>query len=482
MMASMSRITLASFLALVAGFLTALVSVHIIEWQEPQAGVALPGGTAIFETSLQDRITTSDTSMTLVSASTTSGEDVSGYQCFTIDEGRTDTEYVCGTVAGRTVSSLERGISLTNGTTTDATRKFAHRKGANVKVTDYPLIQRMRNQLNGSETVPNLMTYANTVLITAGSASTTLATKYYVDSVSVAGAPDANETTRGIVELATGAEAASSASLGGTGAFLALPASLATDTPQTATRATRVLMSDMTGYLKQGWLNLTEAFTWTGLHTFSSGLTSTGTTTVSASSLVTNPLVLNGLAYTFPSGRAASSTVLMENGSGSLTWNLNRPARYTYATTTNMVAGGSSYATSTNFAIPAGVLTASSTITFAANFQCDNTANADGTCYVYLRNSNGETIFEASVGTDQAVTSSHGIAATTVFNGSVSSQATVGFTTSYGAFISISAAGGSMIETTSALDLSQATSFSVVARAAGGNPVTLLNYVITVNP
>ena len=54
--------------------------------QSPTVGVALPQGSAVFETSLQSRISASDTSMTLVSNALRGGETLSGYNCFTIDE------------------------------------------------------------------------------------------------------------------------------------------------------------------------------------------------------------------------------------------------------------------------------------------------------------------------------------------------------------------------------------------------------------
>src|SRR5918992_5572003 len=118
---------------------------------EQPLGVSLPGGQALFETSLQERISSTDTSLTLVENELTTGESLSGYQCFTIDEGRSDAEFVCGTISGTTVSSLERGISASTGTSTVAAARFAHRRGATVKITDFPLVQRLRNLLNGIE-------------------------------------------------------------------------------------------------------------------------------------------------------------------------------------------------------------------------------------------------------------------------------------------------------------------------------------------
>ena len=95
-------------------------------WDHQQAqgfGTALPQGPAVFETSLQDRISSTDTSLTLVANSVRGGSTLSGYNCFTIDEGLSAAEYVCGSVSGTTVSSLERGIDPLTGTTTNATLK-----------------------------------------------------------------------------------------------------------------------------------------------------------------------------------------------------------------------------------------------------------------------------------------------------------------------------------------------------------------------
>jgi hypothetical protein len=122
--------------------------------------VSLPNATAVFETSLASRITSTDTSMTLVSNSA-GGETVNGYDCFTIDEGLSTAEYVCGTVSATSVTGLERGLSYANGTTTSTSRAYAHRVGADVKRTDFPLIQRLRNVINGVEGLPNPIGYAS---------------------------------------------------------------------------------------------------------------------------------------------------------------------------------------------------------------------------------------------------------------------------------------------------------------------------------
>ncbi len=275
------------------------------------SAVTLPTGTALFETSLASRITSSDTSMTLVSNSVRGSESVSGYACFTIDEGRSDSEYVCGTVSGTSVTSLERGLSLTTGTTTIAALQFAHRVGANVKITDYPLINRLRNQNNGIETFPNTVRYASGV---TPAATGDLTDKEYVDGVAFSGAGviDASTVAKGVSELASGCEVASSTSSGTSGP-LVIAASSATSTYNLPTAPCRVVTTDNLGKIDNNF--------------------------ISTSTLIAN----NGVGYTLPSVRGASSTVLTENGSGILTW--LKPNMTLLAATTSTAA--MSFATTT---------------------------------------------------------------------------------------------------------------------------------------
>jgi hypothetical protein len=229
---------------------------------QPQLGVALPQGPALFETSLQSRITSSDSSMTLVSTSTASGEVLqSGYHCFTLDEGRTDAEFVCGTLtSARTITSLERGVSYLTASTTVAANQHAHRTGANVKVTDYPVIQRMRNQLNGSDTIPNILSYAAGTPACASAHQICDYTFITGLAFSGAGVIDASSVARGVVELATGVEAASSTAQGSSG-ILAIPATLATSTYNSGTAALRVVMTGNGGKIDNFFIATTTLFT-----------------------------------------------------------------------------------------------------------------------------------------------------------------------------------------------------------------------------
>src|SRR3990167_9557133 len=95
---------------------------------EPQLGASLPSATALFETSLAAPITTSATSMTLTANSVRGGGALSGYNCFTIDEGSSQAEFVCGTVSSTAVTAMTRGVSPLDGSTADTDLQFAHRR------------------------------------------------------------------------------------------------------------------------------------------------------------------------------------------------------------------------------------------------------------------------------------------------------------------------------------------------------------------
>jgi len=100
------------------------------------------------------------------------------------------------------------------------------------------------------------------------------ATKAYVDGVSFAGVSDASESAKGIVEIATPAELISGTATGSTGAILSAPVSRFN---ATSSATTTIPVTNSSGKLSQGFLDLTQPFT------FSGGLTSSATTTFTGS-------------------------------------------------------------------------------------------------------------------------------------------------------------------------------------------------------
>ncbi len=232
-------------------------------------GVALPSGTATFETSLASPITNSATTMLLSSVSVRGGTTLSGYQCFAIDEGSAQAEFVCGTASSTSITGLERGLSPADGVTETTALKFSHRRGASVKITDFPLIQRLKSQASGSGTYESVLQYASFVSTsTVGSNGQNLANVAYVNALSFGGvAASASSSVEGFVELATGGEAASTTVFGTTGAMLALHTGISTSSAPASGNVVVVTGDD--GNIDEGFIP----------NTITSDIVFTGTTT-----------------------------------------------------------------------------------------------------------------------------------------------------------------------------------------------------------
>jgi hypothetical protein len=160
----------------------------------------VPQISAFFESSLASSMSAAATSFTLASATDRDGNALSGLYGFVIDPDTSDREYVIGTVSGTAVTVTYRGIDADAPNTEIAGNKKAHRRGAIVKISDYPILGVLRNLINGTDTIPNVLKYASGV---TPSTADDLADKGYVDGVAIAGGADASTTVKGITKLST---------------------------------------------------------------------------------------------------------------------------------------------------------------------------------------------------------------------------------------------------------------------------------------
>lgn len=183
-------------------FVTGLLAIGSIfsPTPAPSVGTTIPISVAVFQSSLSSGITSTATSMTLVLGTDKAGNSLSGYTCFNIDEGTSLEEFVCGTASGTAITSMIRGVDPVDGATEVTALKKAHRRGASVKITDYPSIAIVSRILNGTGTLPNKISYSSAPTFSSGNE---IVTKTYVDGVAIAGGVDSSTTTKGISKLST---------------------------------------------------------------------------------------------------------------------------------------------------------------------------------------------------------------------------------------------------------------------------------------
>lgn len=287
-------------------------------------------------------------------SSTLTTAKIGDFAVFTINPGAANEEKisvsavsVSGTTATWTI--INRGLSFTENVAITANKK-QHAIGETVIISnDDHYINQQYVNVDDAQTISGIKTFSASPLAPTPTTDSQVAIKSYVDGVALVSAPDANETTKGVIELSTAAEAAAGTSLGSTGARLVLPGSLATSTPNAST-ATGNIVASLGRYIKQTWLDLSEAFS------FSGGLTSTATTTIAASGVASAPLTLNGISYQFPSADAtASGYSLTSNASGVLSW--ASTTNKLFATTTPSVFTGATSHTILTTTIPANIIT-----------------------------------------------------------------------------------------------------------------------------
>lgn len=163
-------------------------------------GSAIPIVPSLFDTSLANAVGSSDTSMTLTSGTLRDATTISGFIGFTIDSGTSIAEFCLGTISGTAVTAITRGIDPLTGVTATVSLQYAHRAGADVRITDYPALAIVARILNGDDTLPNIIKYANTNTFTD---QKQLISKAYADALAIAGSPNATTSVQGLVQEAT---------------------------------------------------------------------------------------------------------------------------------------------------------------------------------------------------------------------------------------------------------------------------------------
>lgn len=250
-------------------------------------GSAVPSTPALIDTYLATNIDNSQTSMTLANGLTRAGTALSGYMCFVIDINSPTTEYVCGTASSTSITSLSRGVDVLNPNSTSSALAYPHRRFASVQISDYPTLQVLVRKVNGTDTWDSKITYTTAPTFSNGN---DIINKTYADNLAIAGAPNGSTIQKGIYQEASTTNIGNGTAVGSTGADLIVPNSYF---HTTSSATTTVPVTNSSGTLSQGFLDLTQAFT------FSGGVTSTATTSLTGTTNVSGQLNVTGNPASF---------------------------------------------------------------------------------------------------------------------------------------------------------------------------------------
>jgi hypothetical protein len=117
---------------------------------------AIPKVVASYSTSLSSKIESTDTNLTLESATDDAGNAITGVVALTC-EG----EYIIGTKSGTSVTGCLRGVDPQDGVSEVSALKAAHNRGTPIKVTDWAFLAVAYRLMNGTEGFPNQLKYVS---------------------------------------------------------------------------------------------------------------------------------------------------------------------------------------------------------------------------------------------------------------------------------------------------------------------------------
>lgn len=275
-----------------------------------------------------------------------------------------------------TLTGVTRGISFYSPFVASTTLQLAHAGGATFILSNPAAFYAQFLTNTNNNNIYGTFTFSSTSPpvydadpIWANFSTQALADVSYVNSVVAAGCANGSQTVKGCLQLATQIQSASSTAFGSTAAALTTNNLYSTSSPGTAGLWNVWTQND--GKIATSFLNGVEQYIWNGLGTFNAGFIDNASSTIAANA--SNKLTLNGLSYIFPSVRGASSTVLSENGSGTLTW--EGPHTFIVSTTSAATAAQGGI-TLTAYCVPPAVVTGGG-YTLPGSYHAQNVSGAN---------------------------------------------------------------------------------------------------------
>lgn len=247
------------------------------------------------------------------------------------------------------------------------------------------LLNQFANKGN-AETITGVYTFTSTAKAKYNthptfSADAEIIDKKYVDDAIVAGAPDASETTKGIVQLATGAELAAGTSAGTTGARLVPATSSCKGTTAGAADANKIPVLDAAGVLSQTFLD--SARTWGAVQSFTADNAQITTDANTANDAVRYSLLQSEISKGYTSGTAGETlavgdAVYIKNADTRL-WKADTDGDESTFSFVGIITTGGTAGNTVYYAKPGDVATGLTGLTVGASYYLTGAAGVIGT-------------------------------------------------------------------------------------------------------
>ncbi len=236
------------------------------------------------------QLTVPVTSMTTKDDHTLTMGDLGSKVFLVIEPGARKEEIVmCTTISGTTWGGCTRGLAFYGTSTASvAANRKTHSSGSTVIISNTHYIYDELIDKDATETIGGVKTFTSSPIVPSPTTGTQAANKSYVDNIVQQGGATSTESIVGIIQLGTQLEMASSTH--DTNQPAALYTKYSTSTPPSSGLYVPVTEND--GNLNQGWLDLTEDWTFGGNNTHSGTETFSATTTHATSTF--NSIQIDG--------------------------------------------------------------------------------------------------------------------------------------------------------------------------------------------
>jgi len=189
----------------------------------------------------------------------------------TVEPGTSKKEFISFTGVSQSASSdkctltgVTRGLQFTSPYTASSSLAQAHSGGSKLIISNPPQLYNRMAVKDNNETITGTWTFNELMTLDSYEAPTNdaqFAPKAYVDAVATSGADQASYDTSGLSELATTSELIVGTATSSATTYLVVPSDLV---HQTSSATEIIPITNSSGKLDQDFLDLTEAFVFTG--------------------------------------------------------------------------------------------------------------------------------------------------------------------------------------------------------------------------